>query len=165
MALTFCTPSFRLPYYSGIRVPNERWGVSPFVLPFHMSPSLCPPSLLLLLLLVILHRPSATLGATPPTPTSPPAPCATRFRTLVLDGGGVKGAVYSGAALALEEAGVSFDAIAGTSAGSSAAVMLAAGFTACEFNAQVMGTSFQELGKCGSVGRGVRACKKVWMNM
>ena len=117
-----------------------------------MSPSLCPPSLLLLLLLAILHRPSATLGATPPTPTSPPAPCATRFRTLVLDGGGVKGAVYSGAALALEEAGVSFDAIAGTSAGSSAAVMLAAGFTACEFNAQVMGTSFQELGKCFQEG-------------
>ena len=106
----------------------------------------------LLLLLAILHHPSSTLGATPPTPTSPSAPCATRFRTLVLDGGGVKGAVYSGAALALEEAGVSFDAIAGTSAGSSAAVMLAAGFTACEFNAQVMGTSFQELGKCGSGG-------------
>ena len=67
------------------------------------------------------------------------------LRTLVLDGGGVKGAVYGGASVAFEEAGVEFEAYAGTSAGSTGATLLAAGFTSCEVRDQLVGTDFKDL--------------------
>ena len=56
------------------------------------------------------------------------------WRYLALEGGGVKGVAFAGAARALEEAGLlqRFEGFAGTSAGSQAAALLAAGFTASE---------------------------------
>ncbi|HEX9187984.1 MAG TPA: patatin-like phospholipase family protein [Vicinamibacteria bacterium] len=57
-----------------------------------------------------------------------------RYKTLVLKGGGVKGMAYVGAAKALEEAGLlpQVDEFAGTSAGAIMAALLAAGYGADE---------------------------------
>lgn len=51
---------------------------------------------------------------------------------LCLAGGGVKGAAHIGAIKALEEAGIKFDYVAGTSSGSIVACLYACGFTADE---------------------------------
>lgn len=57
------------------------------------------------------------------------ARCCKDIDTLLFSGGGVRGAVYGGAVLALEESGLLESAtnFAGTSAGSSVATVLAAG--------------------------------------
>lgn len=55
-----------------------------------------------------------------------------RERALVMKGGGVKGLALAGAIVELENEGVRFDAVAGTSAGAIAAVLLAAGYTGLE---------------------------------
>ena len=69
------------------------------------------------------------------------------LQSLVFEGGGVRGTVYAGAVVALEEAGAlaQIHNFAGTSAGSSAAAMLAVGYTACEFSNEVMVQSFADL--------------------
>ena len=69
------------------------------------------------------------------------------LQSLVFEGGGVRGTVYAGAVVALEEAGAlsHIHSFAGTSAGSSAAAMLAVGYTACEFSNEVMVQSFADL--------------------
>ena len=51
---------------------------------------------------------------------------------LALAGGGVRGAAHIGALKALEENGIKFDIVAGTSAGSMAAALYSMGFTADE---------------------------------
>ena len=63
---------------------------------------------------------------------------AARFDSVVFEGGGVKGAVYAGALVALEEHGVlaGVQKYAGTSAGSTVAALLAAGYSSCEISAR-----------------------------
>ena len=70
-----------------------------------------------------------------------------QLNTLVLEGGGVRGAVYAGAVVALEEMGhlSTIKNFGGTSAGASAAAMLAAGYTACEFSDATLNTDFADL--------------------
>lgn len=58
----------------------------------------------------------------------------------VFSGGGIKGFAYVGAIQALEEKGIKFDRVAGTSAGAILATFIAAGF-----NAQKLEEIFDEL--------------------
>ena len=73
--------------------------------------------------------------------------CAKTYDSLVLEGGGVKGAVYSGALQALDEAGLlsGIRNFGGTSAGASVAALLAAGYTACELKEQTFKIRFTDL--------------------
>lgn len=59
----------------------------------------------------------------------------------------VPGAVYLGALLALEEAGIlqNVKNIAGTSAGSLTAALLSVGFTSCELRDELHAVSFDQL--------------------
>ena len=81
------------------------------------------------------------------------------LKSIIFEGGGVRGAAYSGAIVALEEAGQlsSITQFAGTSAGSTAATMLAVGYTACEFNHETMSTSFGDLVEFSLINRLMRA--------
>ena len=63
-------------------------------------------------------------------------------RTLILKGGGVKGLAFAGAVSELEAAGYSFDTYVGTSAGSIAAVLLAAGMTPSQMEDTLKKTDF-----------------------
>jgi predicted acylesterase/phospholipase RssA len=60
-----------------------------------------------------------------------------KLRELVLEGGGVKGIAYSGAACALDDAGLlhSLQAFSGSSAGAIAAALLASGYNCSEMRA------------------------------
>ena len=58
----------------------------------------------------------------------------------VFSGGGIKGFAYVGAIQALEEKGIKFERVAGTSAGAILATFIAAGF-----NAQELEKIFDEL--------------------
>ena len=100
-----------------------------------------PRWLLLLLGLCVVTR-TAT-----PTAASTSNTAAHLYTSLVFEGGGVKGAVYSGAVIGLAEAGA-LDGVknfAGTSAGSTVASLLAAGFTPCEIARQTLEVSFSDL--------------------
>ena len=93
----------------------------------------------------------------PPTPQTPPPPrsrphprtvCASRpYRYLALEGGGVKGIAYGGAVRALEDRGLlrHIEGFAGSSAGSSAAAMLAAGYDGAELLQILMDMDFSKL--------------------
>ena len=83
-----------------------------------------------------------------PAPESRRRVCATTpYRYLALEGGGVKGIAYGGALRGLDDAGVleSIEGFAGSSAGSSAAVLLAAGFSGEEVLEELMVMDFREL--------------------
>jgi predicted acylesterase/phospholipase RssA len=63
-------------------------------------------------------------------------------QALVMKGGGVKGLALTGALLALEEKGYSFDIFAGTSAGAITAVLLAAGYSPKELEKELLQLDF-----------------------
>ena len=74
--------------------------------------------------------------------------CASRpYRYLALEGGGVKGIAYGGAVRALEDRGLlrHIEGFAGSSAGSSAAAMLAAGYDGAELLQILMDMDFSKL--------------------
>ncbi|GMH51120.1 hypothetical protein TrRE_jg12736 [Triparma retinervis] len=89
----------------------------------------------LLLLLLLLSPPPSTSDAICATPP---------FKKLVLEGGGVKGIAYGGCLAALASAGLldSIDGIAGSSAGSQAAAMIAAGYTGPEIVEELLKLDF-----------------------
>ena len=84
-----------------------------------------------LLVLILLHHVSSSL----------------HLKSLIFEGGGVRGATYAGVVVALQESGhlETITNFAGTSAGASAAAMLAVGYTACEFNQETVTTKFSDL--------------------
>src|SRR5579864_6079922 len=61
---------------------------------------------------------------------------------IVLEGGGVKGTALVGAVAALEEAGYRFNRVAGTSAGSLVAAMVAAGIPAAQLHERMLALDF-----------------------
>jgi len=63
----------------------------------------------------------------------------------VFEGGGMKGIGLVGALTRVEEKGIRFDAVAGTSAGSIVAALYAAGYTAAELKEVLGTTSFEAL--------------------
>ena len=69
------------------------------------------------------------------------------YTSLVLESGGVRGSVYTGALLALDEQGIleKIHNYGGTSAGSAIAALLAANFTACDIEQEFSKISFEEL--------------------
>lgn len=79
------------------------------------------------------------------------------YKNLVLEGGGVRGLAYAGAISALEEKGVlnHIKKVAGSSAGSIAALMLCVGFNAKEIDSIMFELPVQEFndGKYGVVGK------------
>ena len=89
----------------------------------------------LLLLLLLLSPPPSTSDAICATPP---------YKKLVLEGGGVKGIAYGGCLAALASAGLldSIDGIAGSSAGSQAAAMIAAGYTGPEIVEELLKLDF-----------------------
>lgn len=114
------------------------------------------------LVLLLAAAAIATAPSPPPTPTptpqTPPPPppsrphprtvCASRpYRYLALEGGGVKGIAYGGAVRALEDRGLlrHIEGFAGSSAGSSAAAMLAAGYDGAELLQILMDMDFSKL--------------------
>jgi NTE family protein len=62
----------------------------------------------------------------------------------VFEGGGVKGVALIGAASVVEEAGYSFENLAGTSAGAIVATLLAAGYSAAELKPIIMSINFTQ---------------------
>jgi NTE family protein len=64
---------------------------------------------------------------------------------IVLEGGGVKGIGLVGALKALEDAGLSFAGIAGTSAGAAVAALYAAGYKAADLRQVLLEQNFSEL--------------------
>lgn len=60
----------------------------------------------------------------------------------VFAGGGVRGIGHAGAALAIEEAGYTFENLAGSSAGAIVAALLAAGYSAKELQQEMMTTDY-----------------------
>lgn len=79
------------------------------------------------------------------------------YKNLVLEGGGVRGLAYAGALSALEEKGVlaHIEKVAGSSAGSIAALMISVGYTAKEMDSIMFQLPVQEFndGKYGVVGK------------
>ena len=79
------------------------------------------------------------------------------YKNLVLEGGGVRGLAYAGALSALEEKGVlgHIKKVAGSSAGSIAALMISVGYTAKEMDSIMFQLPVQEFndGKYGVVGK------------
>lgn len=79
------------------------------------------------------------------------------YKNLVLEGGGVRGLAYAGALNTLEEKGViaHIEKVAGSSAGSIAALMISVGYTAKEIDSIMFKLSVQEFndGKYGVVGK------------
>lgn len=73
--------------------------------------------------------------------------CPPKYASLVLSGGGVRGALYPGALTALEEAGVlqHVKSYAGTSAGSGTAAFLAVGLSALDIRTVLAETSLKDL--------------------
>ena len=74
-------------------------------------------------------------------------PGKAKFDTIAFEGGGVRGAVFGGAAIGLDEAGLldHVENVAGTSAGSMAAAFLSVGYTACELQHELSEFNFVEL--------------------
>jgi predicted acylesterase/phospholipase RssA len=74
-------------------------------------------------------------------------PLALPYKWVALEGGGVRGISYSGAIRALEDAGMTkaIKGYSGTSAGSQAAALLAAGYTGAELGMVMMELNFEEL--------------------
>jgi len=76
------------------------------------------------------------------------AVCAKQpYKFISLEGGGVKGIAYGGAAAALESAGLLDDVegYSGSSAGSQAAALMAIGYTGKELTEELVGMDFTEL--------------------
>lgn len=71
-----------------------------------------------------------------------PLPAKNKTKTLILKGGGVKGLAFAGAIQELEDHGYKFKNFVGTSAGSIAAALLAAGASASELEETLAGTDF-----------------------
>lgn len=67
------------------------------------------------------------------------------FENAVFQGGGVKGIALVGALKRIEELGVKFNAVGGTSAGSIVAALYAAGYTADEMKQLLDATNFEQL--------------------
>jgi NTE family protein len=77
------------------------------------------------------------------------------YSWMSLEGGGVKGTAYGGAVRALEDAGLmgSIKGFSGSSAGSQAASLLAAGYSGRELGDALMGLDFNQLLDDSSIGR------------
>ena len=92
----------------------------------------------LLLLLLLLLSISGAISHTDIVCAAPP------YKKLVLEGGGVKGIAYGGCIAALAEAGLlsEINGVAGSSAGSQAAVMVAAGYTGQEIISELLDLDF-----------------------
>jgi NTE family protein len=79
------------------------------------------------------------------------------YKNLVLEGGGVRGLAYAGALSALEEKGVlnQIEKVAGSSAGSIAALMLCVGYSAKEIDSIMFELPVEEFndGRYGVVGK------------
>ena len=133
----------------------------------------------------------AAAGATKTGESAPPTSCQSTFDTIAFEGGGTRGIIYGGAAIALEEAvralhfplshslfshtnnlkspcaeqGLLQSAcnFAGTSAGSQSAALLAAGYTACELQKELLDQNFLRfvMDKETS-GRGDRCAGRAW---
>jgi NTE family protein len=98
----------------------------------------------------------------PPKPASCPLPLCepaslarqADLRNLVLEGGGVKGMAYPGALQALEANGVlpKIERVAGTSAGSIAAALIALGYSPSEMQALMLDLDFQQFEEGSSLG-------------
>ena len=86
----------------------------------------------------------AGAGAIKTGDPAPPNSCQSTFDMIAFEGGGTRGIIYGGAAIALEEAGLLQSAcnFAGTSAGSQSAALLAAGYTACELQKELLNQNF-----------------------
>lgn len=77
----------------------------------------------------------------------PPAAAATAKKQTayaVFQGGGVKGAAFAGALRRFEEEGITFGAVAGTSAGAIVAALYAAGYSAAELENALSSKDFME---------------------
>ncbi len=72
-------------------------------------------------------------------------PKSETIHALVMKGGGIKGLAFAGAIEVLEEAGYHFHIFVGTSAGSLAAALLAAGYTPKELQAALKQMDFKKL--------------------
>lgn len=98
----------------------------------------------------------------PPKPAACPLPLckagpggpAPDLTNLVLEGGGVKGMAYPGALQVLEANGVlpKIDKVAGTSAGSIAAALIALGYSPLEMQALMLDLDFQQFEDGSSLG-------------
>lgn len=97
----------------------------------------------------------------PSSPTPAAARCAPVTK-LVFEGGGVKGVAYGGAAAALEETGelAGVTGVAGTSAGSQVAALLAAGYTGRELIGALVSIDFGEL--TDTSGNGVKDLERLF---
>ena len=83
----------------------------------------------------------------PKPPQSQHQPENNYYESLVLGGGGVRGAIYPGALTALHEAGLlqNIKSFAGTSAGSGTASFLAIGLSACDIRTVLAETSLKDV--------------------
>ncbi|GMH75089.1 hypothetical protein TL16_g06648 [Triparma laevis f. inornata] len=102
-------------------------------------------SILSPLLLSLLLLPSLSNSNALPSLSSSDTICATPpYKKLVLEGGGVKGIAYGGCLAALAEAGLLdyIDGVAGSSAGSQAAAMVAAGYNGLEIVDELLALDF-----------------------
>ena len=89
----------------------------------------------------------ALLGSGAAASTAQTTPPPSRYRNLVMEGGGIRGIAYGGALLALEQAGTlaGIERVGGTSAGAIQAALLAVGYSAEEIIAVVNATPVQRL--------------------
>lgn len=98
------------------------------------------------------------LGTVPRTPPPLPAACGPAdgypFTNLVFEGGGVKGLAYAGALRVLEQRGIlpQVERVAGTSAGSITAMLVALRYTSSEIHELLFSLPFQEFEDGGSTG-------------
>jgi NTE family protein len=98
----------------------------------------------------------------PPKPAACPLPLcdagpaqpASDLTNLVLEGGGVKGVAYPGALQVLETQGVlpKIDKVAGTSAGSIAAALIALGYSPSDLQSLMLDLNFQQFEDGSSLG-------------
>lgn len=98
----------------------------------------------------VTAQPAAEEPAQTCPPNLQPATCelpprAYDFHNLVFEGGGVKGAAYPGALLVLEQQGIlkKIRRVAGTSAGSIAAALVALGYSPQEIETQMLDLDFK----------------------
>ncbi|HBL29957.1 MAG TPA: hypothetical protein DD490_24220 [Acidobacteria bacterium] len=94
-----------------------------------------------------------------PADPSRPAP---DLRNLVLEGGGVKGVAYPGALQVLEAQGIlpKIDKVAGTSAGSIAAALIALGYSPAELQALMLELDFGQFEDGSALGGPARFLRK-----
>lgn len=90
----------------------------------------------------------------PPPPPDCPSPQEYPWRNLVLEGGGVKGIAYAGAFMVLERQGIlpRIERVAGTSAGSIQAALLAVGYTPQEVRTILFNRDFKKFEDGGATG-------------